>query len=302
MLTANDIAGLLPALVTPFRDDGSIDRETLQRLVAHVFDGGAKGVVPIGGTGEYTALSPLERCEVIETSVLAAKGRGPVIAGVLSPGYGDAIAAAKDFKMAGADAVMLLTPFYATGSQIGMIDYIRRFREELDLPIVLYEIPARTNVSLDPESIAGLAEEGTAIGIKFSNYDVPRFARLAGMVGGNFVLLGGEEPLAAYHLHMGARGAVFATANLFPRYWTEMLKIAAQGDFSATLKHQALCQPLLDAVFAETNPGPLKKAMEMIGLPVGEVRLPLRPPSAETVRLLKDALAPLEFSWGSVRA
>lgn len=302
MLTASDLSGLLPALVTPFRSDGALDLPALGRLVGRMFDGGATGVVPLGGTGEYTAQAPAERRAVAEACVAAAAGRGPVIAGVLSPGYAEAIAAARDFKAAGVDAVMLLSPFYAIGAQPGLMDYVRRFREEIDLPVVLYEIPARTNVSLAPESIARLAEEGMAIGIKFSNYDVPRFARIAGMVGANFAMLGGEEPLVACHAMMGARGAVLATANLFPRFWAEVFAHAQRGDFSKSFAMQMQAQEMLDAVFAEANPGPLKHAMAMIGQPVGAARLPLQPPSAATVARLERALAPMQKAWGMVDA
>ena len=301
MTAAADIAGLLPALVTPMKDDGSLDLPALTRLVGRMFDGGAKGVVPMGGTGEYTALSPAERRAVVQTCAAAAKGRGPVIAGVLSPGYAEARAAGVDFKEAGADALMVLTPFYAIGAQQGLVDYIRRFREDVDLPMVLYEIPARTNVSLAPESVAQLAEDGAAIGIKFSNYDVPRFARIAAMTaktaGDRFAMLGGEEPLVACHALMGARGAVLATANLFPRLWAEVFSLAQTGDFAKAYALQLQAQDMLDAVFAEANPGPLKHAMGVIGHPVGAARAPLAPPSAATIALLERALAPLQAEW-----
>ena len=249
MLTASKLRGLLPALVTPFTKDGKFDKVALKGLIDRMFSGGARGIVPLGGTGEFTALSPAERREVAEVSVAAAKGRGPVVAGVLSPGYAEALAAAKDFQAAGVDAIMLLSPFYAIGAQSGLVDYIRRFRQQIDIPIVLYEIPARTNVSLAPESIAELAEDGTAIGIKFSNYDVPRFARLATLVGDDFALLGGEEPLVACHHLMGARGAVLATANLLPHYWVELFAIAESSDCKRAFRHQNNFQPVLNTVF-----------------------------------------------------
>jgi 4-hydroxy-tetrahydrodipicolinate synthase len=291
------LINLYPALVTPFDGDGAVDGAAMESLVARMFAGGAHGVVPLGGTGEYTAMSPQERRKAVEHTVRAAEGKGPVVAGVLSPGFAEAAAAGHDFKAAGADAIMLLTPFYAIGDQRGLAAYIRRFRETVDLPIVLYEIPVRTNVSLAPETIASLAEDGTAIGIKFSNYDVPRFARIAGMVGNDFAMMGGEEPLVATHIQMGACGAVLATANLFPRYWAHLFELA-KTDAASALRHQLAFQPLLDAVFAESNPGPLKRAMEMIGYPVGAARLPLVPPSAGTEEKLRNALAPMQAEWG----
>jgi len=297
MLSANDLINLYPAIVTPFDEDGALDQQAMDRLVTRMFAGGAQGIVPLGGTGEYSAMSPTERRAAVEFAVQAAEGKGPVIAGVLSPGYAEAVAAGRDFKAAGADGIMLLTPFYAIGDQPGIAAYIRRFREAVDLPIVLYEIPARTNVSLAPETIAALAEDGTAIGIKFSNYDVPRFARVAGMVGEVFAMMSGEEPLVATHIQLGACGAVLATANLFPRYWAHLFELASK-DGGAAIKHQLAFQPVLDAVFAEANPGPLKRAMEMIGHPVGAARLPLVPPSSATEDRLHNALALFQADWG----
>lgn len=297
MLTAKDLINLYPALVTPFDQDDALDIPALTRLISRMFDAGAQGVVPLGGTGEYTAMGPAERRTAVECSVQAAEGRGPVVAGVLSPGYAEAKDAGRDFKAAGADAIMLLTPFYAIGDQAGLAAYIRRFRDAVDLPLVLYDIPARTNVSLAPETIASLAEDGTAIGIKFSNYDVPRFARIAGMVGDDFAMMSGEEPLVATHIQLGARGAVLATANLFPRYWAHLFDLAAT-DAAATIRHQLAFQPVLDAVFAEANPGPLKRAMAMIGHPVGTARLPLVAPSQATEILLRASLAPFDADWG----
>lgn len=297
MLTSKDLVNLYPALVTPFDSDDAPDGAAMERLVTRMFAGGAQGVVPLGGTGEYTAMSPAERRAVVESAARAAEGRGPVVAGVLSPGFAEAVAAGLDFKAAGADAIMLLTPFYAIGDQPGLAAYIRRFRDRVDLPLVLYEIPARTNISLAPDTIAGLAEDGTAIGIKFSNYDVPRFARIAQMVGDDFAMMSGEEPLVATHIQMGACGAVLATANLFPRYWAHLFELAAT-DPAAALAHQLAFQPLLDAVFAESNPGPLKRAMEMTGHPVGAARLPLVPPSVATEDLLRTSLALFQAKWG----
>lgn len=301
MISAKDLINLYPALVTPFDGDGALDGPGMERLVTRMFAGGAHGVVPLGGTGEYTAMGPAERRTAVECAARAAEGKGPVVAGVLSPGYAEAVATGLDFKAAGADAIMLLTPFYAIGDQPGLAAYIRRFREAVDLPLVLYEIPARTNVSLAPETIAALAEDGTAIGIKFSNYDVPRFSRVAGMVSDDFAMMSGEEPLVATHIQLGARGAVLATANLFPRYWSHLFELASK-DPAAAIKHQLGFQPLLDAVFAEANPGPLKRAMAMIGQPVGAARLPLVPPSPATEDLLHNALTPFQADWGDGEA
>ena len=293
MLAANDLKGIFAALVTPFDARNEFDRAAHSRLVARMFDGGARGIVALGGTGEYTALSPSERIAVIEAAVADARGRGPVIAGVLSPGFAEAAETARAFAAAGADALMIVTPFYVLAGQQGLLDYHRRMRDAIDLPLILYDIPSRTNVSFAPETVAMLAEEGVAIGIKYSNYDLVKFTRVVLQAGDRMTILSGEDPILAAHLILGAGGAVLATANIIVEHWVECLRRVRSGDAAGATKLQKALYPMLDAIFAEPNPGPLKKAMEIMGHRVGTVRLPLCPPSAETEQRLQSALAAL---------
>jgi 4-hydroxy-tetrahydrodipicolinate synthase len=283
MLTPESLQGIFPALVTPFSADGALDQAALRRLIKRLIDAGVHGVVPIGGTGEYTALSQQERRQIVEIVVEEAGGKVPVIAGVLSPGFEEAHAAARDFVAAGADALMVITPFYATGTQAGIVSYFRRMRESCDLPILLYEIPGRTNVSLQAETIALLAEEETIIGMKYSSYDIAQFIRVVAHAGERISVLSGEEPLFATHMAIGARGGILTTANLLPHRWLDILADIRRGDLKAALNKQAALDPLFRAVFSETNPGPFKFLMEEVGESCGLPRLPLLPP-AEPVR------------------
>jgi 4-hydroxy-tetrahydrodipicolinate synthase len=166
-------------------------------------------------------------------------------------------------------------------------------REEVGLPLVLYEIPSRTNVSFAPETVAQLGREGVAIGIKYSNHDVVKFTRVIREAGNSLTVMGGEDNLIVAHIVLGARGAVLATANLCPELWVECFNRAASGDVAAAAALQKDLYPMIDAVFAEPNPGPLKKAMEIMGHRVGSVRLPLVQASAETERNLKKVLGSL---------
>jgi len=298
MTTAKDIAGMLPATVTPFNADGSVNYAMIPRIVDHVFAGGAKGIVPIGGTGEYTMLSNDERRRIVEASVAAADGRGPVIAGLLSPGYADNMQVARDAKAAGADAVMLILPFYATGHDQGMADYVRRFRDEIDMPIVFYEIPGRTGIRIGVDHMARLAEEGVIIGMKFSDTDLVRCAHLAELTDENFCLLGGQETLMTYQAALGARGAVLAAANLFPRFWNEALNLGKAGDFPALVKHMEAARPMIDTCFMEPNPVPIKVGMKLLGMDCGLGRLPLEPPRPETVRAVEAMMQAFTPKWG----
>lgn len=288
-LTKDDLHGLFTAIVTPFTADGAVDYEAVKALVKRQLAAGATGIVPIGGTGEYPALSRGERAGVVSACVEAA-GAAPVLPGVLSTGYEDALEAGHDFLAAGAAGLMLVTPYYAVGPQEGMRAYFARYRDVVDLPLMAYEIPRRTNAGLSPETYGRLAEDGTIIGMKFSNYDVPGFIATLREAGDQLAVLSGEEPLFATHVALGAKGGVLASASLYPEYWIKVFDLARSGDLAGALEMQHRIDPVLTAIYRETNPGPLKALMKMAGQDVGPVRLPLTAPSAETMAMLTAVL------------
>ena len=288
-ITKADITGLFTAIVTPFKADKSVDHDALKALVKRQLAAGATGIVPIGGTGEYPALSSTERREIVASCVEAA-GKAPVMPGVLSTGYHDALDAGRDFKEAGAAGLMLVTPYYAVGSQEGMRRYFNDYREEIDLPLLAYEIPRRTGAALSPDTYAALADDGAIIGMKYSNYDMPQFIAALREAGDKLAILSGEEPLFATHVALGAVGGVLASASIYPDYWLKIFQLAKSGDLKAALALQHRIDPVLNAIYAETNPGPLKKYMCLAGEDVGGVRLPLSEPSEETLVKLRAAL------------
>jgi len=287
-LTPGQLSGLFTAIVTPLTQDGAVDIKALQALVRFQIDSGASGIVPIGGTGEYPAFSRAERRAIVAACVEAARGK-PVVPGVLSTGFEDALEAGRDFAAAGATAVMTVTPYYAPGTQEGMRSYFRRYRDNLDLPVMLYQIPRRTTVSAQAETVQAMAEDGSIVGMKYSSYDMPDFIRTVKYAGDKIAILSGEEPLFATHVALGAKGGVLASATIYPKIWIEIFTLARQGALEAALKVQDRIDPVLDSIFLETNPGPLKAYMELAGKPVGGVRLPLTAPSPETFAKLKSA-------------
>lgn len=289
-LTPDQLSGLYTAIVTPLTQDGSVDFSGLQKLVRFQLDAGAAGIVPIGGTGEYPAFSSGERRSIVAACVEAADGK-PVIPGVLSTGFEDALEAGRDFAKAGAAAVMTVTPYYAPGTQEGMRAYFRRYRDALDLPVMLYQIPRRTTVAAMADTVQAMAEDGSIIGMKYSSYDMPDFIRTVKYVGDKIAILSGEEPLFATHVALGARGGVLASATIYPRIWIEILALARAGKLKEALRLQDKIDPVIDSIYIETNPGPLKEYMALVGMPVGGVRLPLLGPSAETLSKLKVAAA-----------
>ncbi len=287
-LTHDQISGLYTAIVTPFDAHGEVDFAALKKLVRFQIEAGASGIVPLGGTGEYPALSRQERRDVVAACVEAADGK-PVIPGVLATGFRDAVEAGRDFADAGAAGVMTVTPYYAAGPEAGMRAYFRNFRDAVGVPVILYQIPRRTTVVVSAEGVQAMVEDGSIIGMKYSSYDVPEFIRTIRLAGENFAMLSGEEPLLASEMALGAKGGVLASATIYPRIWIEVMQLAGEGRLAEALALQEKINPVVNSIFLETNPGPLKTFMRLAGMPVGGVRLPLLAPSGETLGKLEAA-------------
>ncbi|WP_061936921.1 dihydrodipicolinate synthase family protein [Aureimonas sp. AU22] len=289
-MRANDLHGILPALPTPLRSDGRPDLAALGALVERNLAAGVGGLVPMGGTGEYTALSPEDRVAVVRRTVEVAKGAVPVLPGVLSPGFAEAVATGEAFREAGAAGLMLVTPFYVIPSQDGVLEYMRAYRRSVDLPLIYYDIPARTGFKTATATLATLAREDTVIGVKVCNTDAHYFNCLFQAVEDRISLLSGDDMLYAIHAMHGARGGVLASAPLLPDYWMRIHETLADGRFAEGIALHRRLLPVFEALFNETNPGPLKAMLAALGCPVGEVALPLLPPNGETRALMDRAL------------
>lgn len=288
-----DLSGIFPAFPTPMKADGTLDVDALSGLIEFLLSNGASGLVPVGGTGEFTALSQEIRVQVVEHTVALAAGRVPVVPGVLSPGYAEAVDTGRAFTRAGADGLLLITPFYVTASQQGVRSYFQSYRGDVDLPLLLYDVPSRTHVVVEPETIARMADEGSIVGMKACNVDTDHFNRTAALVADRIAILCGEDTLFPVHMMLGARGGVLATAALLPRFWVRIYEAAREGRFADAIADQRRLLPLFNAVFAEPNPGPLKEIMTMTGLDMGTVLRPLCAPSERTVGQLRQVVADL---------
>ncbi|MBV8170249.1 MAG: dihydrodipicolinate synthase family protein, partial [Alphaproteobacteria bacterium] len=221
--------GVLPAFPTPTTEDGGVDVPALRTLVEALVRRGANGLVPVGGTGEYTALSPAARLTVVTETVKVARGRVPVVAGVLSPGWAEAIETGEAFRHAGADAVLLITPFYARPTQPALREYFKTYRDRLGLPVLLYDIPSRTGVISEPHTIRAMVDDGSIVGTKACNVDVNHFNHTAALVGDRIALLSGEDTHFPAHLALGAHGGILALAALAPEPWLEIYRLAKAG-------------------------------------------------------------------------
>lgn len=298
-LTAANLRGIFPAIPTPVTEDDRIAEAAARAQMAHILRGGADGVVPLGGTGEYGALPQGERVRMVEICAQAAGGKIPVVAGVLDPGYYDALAAGKAFAAAGADALMVLTPYYTTPTQRGIRDYFMRYADESPVPVMIYEIPYRTRIAIAPDVLHELSRHENIIGMKACNTDMYHFLKVVAGVSDSFTVFSGEDTLFPLHMAAGAKGGIVVTASALPRTWKRIHETCVQGRTAEAIAlHRALI-PLLDMAFAETNPGPLKAVLDLVGVDAPRVLSPLVAPApdlreklrAETARLLKEEAA-----------
>lgn len=293
-MNRNDLIGMYPAIPTPLTESGELDIERLESLIEYNLSEGAKGLAPIGGTGEYTALSTQIRLHTVSETVRIVNKRVPVVAGVVSPGWGEAVEHGQAFKNAGADALLLVTPFYVIPSQQGVIDYFRKYRRMVDLPLVYYDVPSRTGFVSAIETLETLANDKTIIGAKICNTDAYYFNKLAVAVADKIALLSGDDMMYAIHIMHGATGGILASAPMLPAFWTAIHNRLIEGKYAEAIAMHRCLLPTFAALFNEINPGPLKTMMAEIGYSVGPVSLPLHTPSDETQALIAKAVASLK--------
>jgi 4-hydroxy-tetrahydrodipicolinate synthase len=290
-ITAADLRGICPAIPTPTTRDGTVDEKGVRALVDYLVQGGANGIVPLGGTGEYCSLSQEERVHMVAACAKAADGRVPIIAGVLPPGFQDALATGKAFAEAGADALMLLTPYYTTPSQRGIRDYFMKFADASPTPIMIYEIPYRTRIAIAPEVTHELSRHENIIGIKACNTDMYHFLSMVAGVSEDFSVLSGEDTLFPLHMAAGAKGGIIVTASVLPGTWKAMYEASIAGKHAEAIAMHRKLIPFMDMCFAETNPGPLKSAWDLIGIDAPYVLPPLVDANEELRKKLRAELS-----------
>lgn len=291
-MNASRLRGIFPALPTPVHADDTIDLRATQTLMSYLLKHGVDGVVPLGGTGEYGALAREQRVRMAGACVEAAAGRVPVVPGVLDPGFHDALQAGKAFAAAGADALLVVTPYYTNPTQLGIRDYFMRFADSSPLPIMIYEIPYRTRIAITPEVLHELSRHPRIIGMKACNTDIYHFLKVVAGVSDSFAVFSGEDTLFPMHVAAGAQGGVLVTANLLPRTWRAIHELASTSRVTEALALHRQLIPLMDLAFAETNPGPMKSVMDLIGVDAPRVLAPLVAPAAELQARLRALLKP----------
>jgi 4-hydroxy-tetrahydrodipicolinate synthase len=274
--------GVITALVTPFRD-GAVDEAAFKALVEHQVSEGVHGVVPVGTTGETATLSHAEHRRVVELCVETVAGRVPVIAGCGSNCTEEAIDLMRHAKAVGADAALVVTPYYNRPSQEGLYRHFAALNDAVELPILLYNVPSRTSVDMTNDTVARLAKLPNIVGIKDATGDMARASLMRLMCGEDFAMLSGDDPTALGYIAHGGHGCISVTANVAPRACAQATEAALNGDFAAALAWQDRLVRLHKALFLDASPAPTKFVLARLGQGTEEVRLPLTP-CAEAVK------------------
>ena len=283
--------GSLVPLVTPFHH-GQFDEARFQQLVEWQIESGSHGLVIAGTTGEPSALSLEEREHVLETAVKHARRRVPVLAGTGTNNHAETLRLTRFAKRIGADAALVVVPYYVRPSQEGLYRYFRSIADEVDIPIVIYNIPGRTAVNMEPATIARLARDcRNIIGVKEANKDFEHVTRVLHLCGRTFLVYSGIELLCFPMLAVGGAGHVSATGNVLPREVAQLYDLAASGRWDAARELHYHLLPMNEALFLETNPVPVKTVLGLMGKIDPEVRLPLAPMSPENLDRLRQVTA-----------
>lgn len=284
-------SGSMVALVTPMRADGSVDSDSLRKLVEFHIDNGTDGIVAVGTTGESATLSVEEHCDVIRQIVEQVKGRIPVIAGTGANSTTEAIELSEYARDLGVAAVLLVVPYYNRPTQQGLYLHFKTIAEAVDIPQILYNVPSRTACDLLPETVGRLAKINNIIGIKEATGDVRRVQLIKDLVDESFELYTGEDGNTVDFILAGGRGVISVTANVAPKLMHEMCLAASAGDADKARLINDKLAPLHRYLFSESNPIPVKWALQKMGLIPPGIRLPMTVLSEQFHQPVLDALA-----------
>jgi 4-hydroxy-tetrahydrodipicolinate synthase len=282
--------GSLVALITPMRADGAIDERGFASFIDWQIQQGTHGIVPVGTTGESPTLSHDEHKRVVEIAVEVAGGRVPVIAGAGSNSTREAIELAAHAKRAGADATLVVTPYYNKPTQEGLFLHYSAIADAVELPLIIYNIPGRSVVDMSVETMARLARHPNIVGVKDATANLARPLHTRRACGEAFCQLSGEDHTVVPFLAAGGHGCISVTANVAPRLCSEIHLAWQQGRVADAIGLQDRLLPLHDAMFAETSPGPVKYAASLLDLTSSHCRLPLAPIATETRERVRSAM------------
>jgi 4-hydroxy-tetrahydrodipicolinate synthase len=289
MTAKTSFRGSFTALVTPF-SNGSLDEKAFRSLVDWQIGEGTNGLVPVGTTGESPTLSHAEHHRVVEWCVDQANGRVPVVAGTGSNSTREAIELSQHAEKAGADAVLVVKPYYNKPTQEGMYQHFKAINDAIGIPIIIYNIPARSVIDMSVDTMTRLFELENIAGVKDATANVLRVSQQRAAMGEGFNQLSGEDGTCIGFMAHGGHGCISVTANVAPRLCSEFQEACLKNDFAAALKLQDKLLPLHIALFIETNPAPAKYALSVLGKCAETVRLPMVPLADKTKAAVRDAM------------
>ncbi len=281
--------GAMTAMITPFTTDGQVDYERLKANVDFQIDKGIDGLVPVGTTGESPTLSHDEHQKVIETVVEHTAGRVKVIAGTGSNATREALSLTRHAKDVGADGALMVNPYYNKPTQEGLYRHFSLVADEVGLPIVLYNIPGRTGITMAPATVARLAEHEAIVAVKEATGSLDIASEIATL--SDITILSGDDSLTLPLMSIGGKGVISVLSNIIPDKIKALTAAALAGDFAGARQYHLELFPLFKGMFVETNPIPIKSAMAMMNMDSGELRLPLCELSDESRKSLTALLA-----------
>ena len=278
MATQIKFRGTATAIITPFKKDGSIDEAALRRFVDFQIAGGVEALVPLGTTGEYSTLSQKEQQRVIEIVIEQTHGRVKVFAGAGSNNTADVIEKARFVKQAGADAALIVGPYYNKPTQNGYFQHFKAIADAVDIPIIVYNVPGRTSGNIEASTLLRMAEEiPNVVMVKEASGNVAQVMEIARNKPKNFSLLSGDDALAYVIIALGGDGCISVVSNEIPKEYSLLMRLCLKGDWSEALQLQYRLLPLMNINFIESSPIPVKTALAMMGMIEEAFRLPMVP-------------------------
>ena len=277
------------ALLTPFKDN-KVDYSSYKELIDFQINNGTHGLVPVGTTGESPTLSHDEHKKLIEVCIEQSNGRVPIIAGAGSNSTSEAVDFVKHACSAGADGLLVVTPYYNKPTQSGLLAHYKELIKHTSKPIIIYDIPGRSVIQMTDKTMAELAQDQFIVGVKDATADLTRPTRLQNVISDDFIQLSGEDGTALAYLAAGGHGCISVTANIAPNLLSRMHNAWKQGDINTAQEINKKLMPLHDALFCETSPGPLKYAASLLGICSSDARLPIVEIEEDSKLKVKDAL------------
>jgi len=283
--------GSLVAMITPFTKNNEVDEKGIKELVEFHIENGTNGIVPCGTTGESPTLSHEEHKKVVELTIKTVAGRVPVIAGTGSNSTWEALELTSHAKKAGADGALIVVPYYNKPTQKGLYMHYKKLAEEIDIPIIVYNVPSRTGVNILPETLAELAELKNIVAVKEASGNLDQMTQIIELCRDKITLLSGDDKLLLPVLSIGGKGVISVVANIIPRDVSDVVREFEEGNYQKAKDiFLSKVYPLSNAMFYETNPIPVKTSAQLMELPSGDLRLPLSSMSENNLYKLKTDL------------